>query len=285
MSEVSADTLYQYRVERELADRLRGASREERTHLYSAVYDELFQRVPSHPQLSWKADPSQRSAIIENQARLLGPLLGPDAVFLEIGSGDGGLLRRLAPLVRRATGVDVSAEIAGGAELPENAHSVISDGTSIPVTPGTVDVAYSANLMEHLHPDDAVEQVGNVYAALRPGGVYVCVTPHRMSGPHDISADFDEVATGFHLREYTVGDLRGLLRGVGFVDFGVYVGAYGRYLRSPAAPVIGLERALALLPLRPRRALARWAPIRMVLASRVTARKPGGTPAGRRISR
>ncbi len=38
-----------YEVEKELADRLRHATREERRILYGTVYDELYQRVPHHP--------------------------------------------------------------------------------------------------------------------------------------------------------------------------------------------------------------------------------------------
>ena len=47
----SAENIRQhYIIERELADRLRHASREERrAGLYAAVYNELFRRVPDHP--------------------------------------------------------------------------------------------------------------------------------------------------------------------------------------------------------------------------------------------
>ena len=44
-----------YEVERELSDRLRAASAEERATLYGEVYDELFRRVEDHPQLVVKA--------------------------------------------------------------------------------------------------------------------------------------------------------------------------------------------------------------------------------------
>jgi SAM-dependent methyltransferase len=54
--------------------------------------------------------------------------------------------------------------------------------------------------MEHLHPDDASEQLANVYRALKPGGVYCCVTPNRISGLHDIPVYFDTVSQGLHER-------------------------------------------------------------------------------------
>ena len=72
--------------------------------------------------------------------------------------------------------------------------------------------------MEHLHPDDAVDQLKNIYNALVNGGKYICITPNRLTGPHDISKYFDNVATGFHLKEYTVTELSGLFREVGFSD-------------------------------------------------------------------
>jgi len=39
-----------YEIERELANRLRNASKEERVRLYASSYDELFLRVAHHPQ-------------------------------------------------------------------------------------------------------------------------------------------------------------------------------------------------------------------------------------------
>ena len=39
-----------YELERRLADRLRAAPRDERSRLYSAVYSELFNSLPDHPQ-------------------------------------------------------------------------------------------------------------------------------------------------------------------------------------------------------------------------------------------
>jgi len=94
---------------------------------------------------------------------------------------------RQAKVARQVYAVDVSVEAVGAIDPPENFSLIISDGVSVPVPGGSVDVAWSAQLMEHLHPDDAREQLGNIYRALKPGGVYICITPNRISGPHDIS--------------------------------------------------------------------------------------------------
>ena len=261
-----------YEVEKELATRLREASAEERGALYGEVYDELFRRVPDHPQLARKGDPAVRAAEVARQLRVLRPFLRPNTTFIELGAGDCSLAFAVAPHVRRVVALDVSAAIVSGAEPPPNAEIVLSDGTSIPVAPRSIDVAYSHQLMEHLHPDDAAEQARNVRGSLSPSGVYVCLTPNRLSGPHDVSAGFDDVATGFHLREYTTGELASLLRAAGFTRVNALLRARRLVSDSvPGAAVGAVERALERLPRKHARSLAAAFPLRHVLGA-VTAR-------------
>jgi hypothetical protein len=61
-----------------------------------------------------------------------------------------------------------------------------------------------------------MEQLHNIAKALKPGGRYICITPNRLNGPHDVSSGFDEVARGFPLHEYTHGELGRALRDAGF---------------------------------------------------------------------
>lgn len=248
---------YHYEVERELSDRLRRATREERDVLYSEVYDELFRRVEDHPQLVLRSDPGARAAWVQSESRLLRRYLPARGAFLEVGAGDCALSLAMAPYASQVYAIDVSAEIAGREAFPSNFELVISDGREIPVPPGSVGLAYSNQLMEHLHPDDAAEQLRNIATSLQPGGAYICVTPNRLSGPHDISVLFDDVPRGFHLREYTTGELRSLFLASGFrrVDAFARVKRWGAQV--PAAPVIALERALDRLPADLRRRGAR----------------------------
>lgn len=246
-----------YEVEKELADRLRHATREQRRSLYGLVYDELYQRVPQHPQLTRKASPELSRAGLVPQLRLLRPYLRPETVLLEIGPGDCALSIALAGQVRQVYGLDVSEKITHQVSLPSNFKLILSDGTSVPLPSDSVDVAYSNQLMEHLHPDDALEQLEGIWRALRPGGVYMCITPNGISGPHDISAHFDSVATGFHLKEYTVAELSLLFRKVGFRKVQTLLGRRGVCIPAPVAPVVAGERILGLLPQGPRRALGR----------------------------
>jgi SAM-dependent methyltransferase len=246
-----------YEVERELADRLRHATREERRALYGAVYDELYQRVPHHPQLTRKSSPELTRAALRPQLRLLRRYLRAETVLLEVGPGDCSLSMAVAPLVRRVYGLDVSQKITEQLSLPSNFTLILSDGSSVPLPPDSVDVAYSNQLMEHLHPDDALEQLEGIWRALRPGGVYICITPSRLNGPHDVSQYFDSEATGFHLKEYTVGELSRLFRRVGFRKVQALLGRRGVFVPVSVAPVVAGEMALELLPPSSQQVLAR----------------------------
>lgn len=237
---------YHYEVERELSDRLRGASKEDRAQVYGEVYDELFRRVEDHPQLA--IDHAQRVAQAQSKLRFVARFLTKSSTLMEIGAGDCVFSRLAAPLVERAIGVDVSRVITSEMDDVSNFDLIISDGTTLPIESASVDVAYSDQLMEHLHPDDAAAQLYEIARVLRPGGKYVCVTPNRVTGPHDVSRFFDDHATGFHLREYTAEDLGGLFLDSGFASVEFFAGGRGRYVRLPSGFAARSESAFAKLP-------------------------------------
>jgi SAM-dependent methyltransferase len=256
-----------YEIEKELANKLRNASKQERRHLYSSLYDELYRRVPLHPQLTRKSSPAESTAAVAYQMRKIRPLLNEETTFLEVGPGDCALSFEVAKFVRQVYAVDVSDEITKSSTHPVNFKLVLSDGTSIPVPTESVDLVFSNQLMEHLHPEDTLEQLENIYNALTPGGLYFCTTPNRLNGPHDVSQYFDEVATGFHLKEYTTSELRNLFKKVGFSSINVSVGAKGIYLNLPAYLVAWYEEYLSKLPYSLRRAVARRLPFRVLLGT------------------
>jgi SAM-dependent methyltransferase len=235
----SPDQLYEhYIIEKDLAQRLRTASESERLTLYSTLYDELFRKVPHHSQLTRKHQFSLSSSIIQQRLALLQPYLNPATHYLEVGPGDCQFALEIAKHVAQVYAVDVSQEIAQGDALPANFQLILSNGTSIPVAANSVDVAYSYQVMEHLHPDDAIAQLKNIYNALKPGGRYLCITPSRLSGPHDISKYFDEVATGFHLKEYLASELTDLFYAAGFKSVTLCKQAGNRTLTMPLNPVV-----------------------------------------------
>lgn len=258
-----------YEIEKELADKLRSASKQERRYLYSSLYDELYRRVPLHPQLTRKSSPLETTRAVNLKMKFLGRFLNKNITFLEVGPGDCALSVEMTKFVKQVYAVDVSDEITKGLTRPPNFHLVLSDGSSVPVPPSSIDVAYSNQLMEHLHPDDAFEQLENIYNALIPGGIYICITPNRLNGPHDISKLFDEVATGFHLREYTNLELSSLLRKVGFSQVKVYIGAKGKYISLPALPIVLYETLLDKLPYTLKKTIVRILPFRLLLHIRL----------------
>jgi SAM-dependent methyltransferase len=235
-----------YVIERELADRLRHSTRSERLHLYQELYDLLFQRVPDHPLVT--PDLELRERVVASQLAFLRQLVPASGVFMEVGAGDCRLAIAMASEVRSVFAVDVSAEISRRAVFPENCHFVLSTGCDIAVPPESVTLAFSDQLMEHLHPADAIEQLQQIYKALAPGGMYVLQTPNRLSGPHDVSKYFDTSATGFHLKEYTTWELAAALRSAGFRRVYVPLQIRGRVTRVPARLISAMERAIALAP-------------------------------------
>jgi SAM-dependent methyltransferase len=175
--------------------------------------------------------------------------LDPGGTVVEVGAGDCALSLALTNYAGRVLAVEVSRQIAPSGALPANFELLITDGREIPVAPGSADVVYSNQLMEHLHPDDAREQLENIFAALRSGGRYICLTPNRLLGPSDISQYFeDETASGFHLREYSETELCRLFRSVGFGSVRTLVTFKGSVWSAPIAPVMAVESALGALP-------------------------------------
>jgi SAM-dependent methyltransferase len=269
-----------YEIEKELADRLRAAGPAERPALYRTVYDELFRRVPDHPQNVWKEGPGEQAARTAEQMGILRPFLRPDSVYVEIGCGDGHLARTVAGRVRHAYGVDVSPVIAADNVTPNYTPLYCRDGVSVTLPDAAATVVFSNMLLEHLHPDDAVRHLGEVFRILRPGGVYVCRTPHRFAGPTDISGHFDAEATGFHLKEYSVGEVRRLFGAAGFTPLRLKPRLMGRAVPAPMFAATAAEAVLGLLPHRLRRSLARTPLLRPLFGTiTVAATKPLPVPA------
>src|SRR5688572_3650860 len=79
--------LEHYQVEKELATRLRNASRSERRVLYTSVYDELLQRIRHHPLLNSTRSPEDIARGVDKLLTRLAPYINKDTVFLEVGAG------------------------------------------------------------------------------------------------------------------------------------------------------------------------------------------------------
>ncbi len=247
-----------YELEKCLAERLKSSTAAERRELYGRSYNKLYSSLPHHPRHLRQMSARQLSHHVASQMQVIERFLNPDCVFVEVGSGDGSLLRTVAPRVHAAYGVEVSAVTATSAvsALPPNAMSVIYDGQKLPFQEKRLSLVFSNAVMEHLHPDDAFEQLRGIADALAPAGKYVFYTPHRFMGPGDVSKYFDTVATGFHLKEYTYRELRRLLFAAGYSSVAGLVRFRGAYRVFPIFLLILNELLLSLLPYRIRHKVA-----------------------------
>lgn len=259
-----------YELEKKLAAELRHSSAAVRPALYARVYNELFKEIPELTHVDEQA--SRRYA--RQAFNLVRRFIHPATCFLEIGAGNGELSRLVAARVKHLYALEVSQETIASFAPPANTTIVLAQGVAIPLPSKSVDCVFSTQVLEHIHPDDALTHARQVVEVLKPGGYYICLTPHRFSGPHDVSRAFDEVATGLHLKEYTIADMLALFEAAGFAEPVLYANIRGWYVRWPLAWALALERWLGRLSVRSRRAIARLYPIRAILAITLVVKKP-----------
>jgi|TARA_Y100000310_G_scaffold243136_1_gene247560 SAM-dependent methyltransferase len=262
-----------YEIEVQLARKLRNANTKERRHLYTNVYNELFSRVPLHPQLVEKTSPDVRLRRVASELTLIKRFISRDTIFLEVGAGDCALSKKVAKVAQHVFAIDVSPQIVQGVSVPNNVKFELSDGTSIPVKYGSIDVVYSNQLMEHLHPSDALKQVKNIFRSLRKGGKYICITPNKINGPHDVSKFFDMKPKGFHLKEYTNKELINLFKEAGFRKFYTYFYIRDKLFRCPISIVSFIEVILSFFRYQVRVFVASLLPFRELLGIKMIAIK------------
>lgn len=237
-----------YQVEVEQADKLRKASASERKRLYSNVYGEYFRKLPFHPQFTVKQNENLKQNRVAYQLRQILPFIKGRKRFMEIGAGDCSVSIAASNYCTEIYALEVSNEIADNSGLPANVKLLFFDGFDIPLDSNSIDVAYSNQLMEHIHPDDIEEQLRGVFRVLRRGGVYVCITPNRISGPHDISRFFTDKPVGFHLREYSASELCNIFHQTGFTKVITYTIIKGYKVELPFFLVKIIEQIAETLP-------------------------------------
>ncbi len=245
-----------YEVERALATQLKAAPTPAgRARIYATMYDELFARVPDHPRLTAHRDPDAERRQVQRLMHLLRPYLGRDTEYVEFGAGTCVLASEVARHVRRARAVEIAAQIPADVTPPANFALVLYDGWTLDLDAGSVDLVFSEQFLEHLHPDDARHHLELVHRMLRRGGRYVLRTPERWTGPHDISRWFSDEPQGFHLREWSYREVAAEARAVGFEQVHAYWNGRGQRLALPLGLLCAVEAGIACLPLGIRRSL------------------------------
>jgi hypothetical protein len=246
-----------YLVEKEIADRLKRADREERKKIYAGMYNELFAKVPDHPRLTGVRDPASLAAHNRKKLALVEPFVNRATVFVEFAPGDCTFAYLVCERAHQVVGVDISSQAAKSGAIPDNFTLHIYDGYRLDLADDFADVAFSDQFIEHLHPDDVDHHFRLAKAVLKLGGSYILRTPHAFHGPFDISEYFSDIPQGFHLKEWTYMELGERLRALGFFAWHGGMRRRGRYRELPFGLFTGTEKMIGWLPHRARALAAR----------------------------
>lgn len=99
----------------------------------------------------------------------------PRTVFMEVGNLDSSLALRAASYVERVYSIQVG-QPQQGMRAPCNLRLVSCDGIRIPVPESTIDIAWSADFMDHLPAGDTALHMESVHRGLVRGGEYLFTT-------------------------------------------------------------------------------------------------------------
>ncbi|MBL7738945.1 MAG: class I SAM-dependent methyltransferase [Chitinophagaceae bacterium] len=214
------DKYQHFVLEKKLANELRQSTLQDRRILYKRVYNDLF---TTYPEVTHGVDATPE-ARMNWQLKLLKRLFDKNKVLMEIGAGDCLLSKELAKHYKKIVAYEVADSIPFVEGKPENFELKIFNGFDMTEPANAYDIIYSNQVFEHLHPDDTIPLLRAYHTYLKEDGQLVIVTPHRLTGPHDISRDFCENAEGFHLKEYTYKEMRAQLKATGYHKVKGYIG-------------------------------------------------------------
>ena len=208
----------QYLLEKELAEILKQSERSKRRRLYSKVYDRFYDEVPEELKKNFEPSKAQRSFVTDLKLKIINPLIpSNECILVEIGSGNCDFTKGIASKVTRVISIEATDKLTNERHHPDNVTFKIAEAPPYDIQTESIDIVFSSHFIEHLHPEDAIDHMKEVYRILRNGGKYLCLTPNILYGPHDISQHFgDKVATGLHLKEYSYLELGRLGKKVGF---------------------------------------------------------------------
>lgn len=207
-------------LEKQLGNELRNSSANDRKVLYQKLYNKLFS---TFPEIATNLDSSEHDRIAW-QMKLIKRLYDKDKIFLEIGAGDCLLSKQLAKYFKKIVAYEVASSIPFIENKPDNLEIRIFNGVDMNEAKESVDIIYSNQVFEHLHTDDVPQILSAYHSFLKEKGQLVVITPHRLTGPHDISRYFTDDAQGFHMKEYSYKDMKTVLKKGGFKNIKGYVG-------------------------------------------------------------
>ena len=130
--------------------------------------------------------PHRRREIAQLETFLVGDR--PPGHLLELGCGAGERLARLSKMGWKVVGVELDPVSAERARSNHQIEVLVGEVEDLRFSPGQFDAVVSNHVLEHL--PDPVRTMSSIVPLLRPGGIFVAVTPnvqslgHRWFGRH-----------------------------------------------------------------------------------------------------
>jgi SAM-dependent methyltransferase len=250
-----------YLIERGIAEKIKNSGPEERKAIYATMYQDLFTHVPDHPRLTRRENEEETMKVNNEKYNLIKRYISKNTVFVEFAPGDCKFSLELTKHVKFVYGIDISDQRNLKQIFPDNFELVVYDGYSLDkIKENSIDIVFSDQLIEHIHPDETKSHFQLVHRILKNGGIYIFMTPHALSGPHDISEYFSDEPNGFHLKEWTYSELREMLDKSDFLDYTLlsFWSAKGITFRLPFLYFETCEYIVGKLPKRHARIISKY---------------------------
>ncbi|GBE64659.1 hypothetical protein MFM001_11210 [Mycobacterium sp. MFM001] len=212
--------LAHWELERQLTHDLLTSTAEDRWETFDRSYTRLYSELEWLNRFVGESDATVATNRAQHQ-KWRAAIGAPPLAVYEIGSGKGELITFLAQQGFFCKATEITRE-RGAKHSDATAPNLswgVSDGVHLDDFEAAAgyDVAISDQVLEHLHPDDLEAHLRGALRILKPGGRYIFRTPHRFSGPHDVSRVFNcDRPLGMHLKEYTHREILTALRRAGF---------------------------------------------------------------------
>lgn len=214
--------LYHWDLEKKLTKELLQSKSEKRWQTFERCYSILYKNI------NWLNNHTEigiPTSIKEKEFRIWQNLISDPITqkIYEVGSGKAELISFLANIGYPCTATEITSE-RGEKHTSHNITWKISDGINLShfELDETYDVVISNQVIEHLHPEDTHSHLVNVYNILKSKGRYIINTPHRFTGPHDISRVFGSIeAKGMHINEMTYHEISNYSKQSGFKNISI----------------------------------------------------------------
>jgi len=173
--------------------------------------------------------------------------------IFEIGYGAGTMLQGVCNAGYPFGGIEVSRAMQKKAvELVGREHEeqlLVGDflHDSAPAENGPWSLVYWNDVWEHIPPDEIGDWLRRIHGMLVPGGQLVTVTPNWHVRPSDVTSLVRPPRTeagGLHLKEYTLREVRGMLRRAGFAKAATPLVVVPKRFVLCGGGLIGLKCAL-----------------------------------------